>query len=200
MAHHQPDIGGRDRARLLAGEVQAFARPEAEPVHRRIDMQRRRAHLRAGLPEGSPFQQLLVRAEHRREAMLGVDAAAAGQEAIEDVDRRLGRGLAGTNALGEMRDEEVSAARPVQRRHGRLDADAVGVRLHDRAGFRAGAPAEEAPVRDQRVEVDGQRRAISGIGGVGGHHSRSGRRNSSARSEKRVTSASNCKATVPVGP
>ena len=55
------------------------------------------------------------------------------------------------------RHEERAAAGCMQRRHGRFDADPVGVRLDDRGAFGgAGEGGEAHPVLDQRAEVDGQ--------------------------------------------
>jgi hypothetical protein len=78
MAHHQPDPGRGDHAAALAGQIEPLAGPEPEPVHRCIDMQRRRPELCAGLAKGGPFQQFLMRTEHGRQPVFRIDAGCVG--------------------------------------------------------------------------------------------------------------------------
>ncbi len=137
-------------------EGKPFLDPQAEAVHAGVDVDRRR-RIAAGRPAMlRPFVDLGHRAEDGTQVECAIDARGAGQQAVQHVDHRITGSGAHPPGFRQMGDEEGAAARLPERRHGPLDADAVGVRLDDRGRVGPGAVAQEPPVRRERIEVDGE--------------------------------------------
>ncbi len=142
----------RQRRRLVGGD--------AEPVHAGVDMQRRAAAPLVGGDEGVPFGQLQQAADHRPRVDVGKGGARARHQAVEHVERRLGRRRACAPRLVEIGDEEGLAAGAAERLGDRLDAAAVAVGLDDGGTFRRQrAVIERAPVVGKRGEIDRQHAA-----------------------------------------
>ena len=100
------------------------------------------------------------------EPVLGDDVGVAGHVAREDEDVGAGaeRGADGRAFLGH-RHEEGAGAGAGERAGHAGGAEAVGVGLHDGAGFGAlaGGGVERAPVGHDRVEIDGECRRSHGL-------------------------------------
>ena len=93
----------------------------------------------------------------------------ARQQAVEHIDRRLGRDRAHAPRLGQIGDEEGLAAGLAERGRDLLDAAAIGVGLDHGGAFRRhGAAAERAPVGVDGGEIDGEDAAGLGRGRAGG--------------------------------
>ena len=200
MAHHQFDL-----ARIgMSGDGARLVRAGAEAVHAGVDVQRARPARRVARPGAPFFGRADDRARVRGQKRLRHGVVL--QQSVERVDARVGAAERGAGAAGfaGVRDEEGSAPRLGERAHGLFEACAVSVGLDDGGALRGrGDGRQLAPVGDERGEVDRQDslrfRACRRFSAVRAHIC-SGNASSRARLEKRVTSASNCSSTVPVGP
>ena len=115
------------------------------------------AGISVDLAEGVPFGELAEIADHRPAIQFGEGRAGAREKAVEHIDRRGGRRCAGAPRLVQGGDEECLAACGGEGVGDRLDAAAIGVRLHDAGAFgRHAAAFQLAPVGDDGVEIDGE--------------------------------------------
>ena len=164
MAHQQV---GADRAGAIQSRSQLAQRSEAEPVHARVEMQRRGRRPPA-CREGRPPREFIGAADHGREVLRRIVRRRIGLalQAVEHVNSRFRRqDGAGARAFARVRDEKHAATGGVQRRRGGLDADAVSVGLDHRRAAPGGRAARQlAPIPGERLEVDRQH-----AGGVRGH-------------------------------
>ena len=97
-------------------------------------MQGARGGPAASLGEGGPAGELLLAADHRREAMLGVIGGIGPMlEAVQHVDPSLAwQDAPGNKPLAEMGDEEHARAGGPERGRGFAKAGPVSVGLDDR--------------------------------------------------------------------
>ncbi len=133
----------------------------AEPVHPGIHME----HCIRAAPaarEGGPAFDLAEAVEHGSQPVRRVLRFGARQRPDEHGDERLGEQGAKRDPLVERCHEESPATGPVEHRRDLGDTGAIGVGLDRGAAFRlAEALVEEAPVGGDRVEVDGEDRAVA---------------------------------------
>src|SRR5439155_15903455 len=143
----------------------------------------------------------------------GVVRLGAGQQAVEDVDGGARLHLARGAGLIDTGNEEGLATLVGERSGDRRQPQAIGVGLDDAGAFGpARGLVHPRPVGAQRREIDGEH-GTRGQGHLGSgtsrgqaddfaaaHPLRSGMYWSRAKSENRVTLASNWSCTVPVGP
>ena len=134
VAHQQSDavVLGADARRQGCRVV----RRNAEPVHAGVDLQcRAAAPLRTG-DKGVPFGQFDHAADHRAHAQFGIGRRGAGDQAVEHIDRGVGRGRAHAAGFRQVSDEVGLAAGARQRFRHRLDAAAIAIGLDDAGAFR----------------------------------------------------------------
>ena len=145
VAHHQRDAV---IARACRRELPDLLGGKSKPVHAGIDMERGAAAPSALRAKRVPLVPARPIADHRPQVCLCKCRRGAGQDAVEHIDRRVGRNLARAARLGQVRDEEGPAPRFRQRARDLLDAAAVAVGLHHRGALRRrGTRSERAPVR-----------------------------------------------------
>ena len=150
------------------GERGRFLDRQAEPVHAGIEMQGGATQPAARAAKRIPFDELGHGADHRPRVDRGIGGGAAGGNAVEHVNDRLGRGCAHLAGLGEMGDEECPAAVLGELGGHRLEAAAIGIRLHHGGAIgRHRALHQRAPVEDDGAEIDGQDAAGLQLRGTG---------------------------------
>ncbi len=174
MAHHQRR---RERERLEpAGQRLGLRGRKAVAPHAGVDMDGGRELLARRARERVPFVDFGERAQHRLHVDVAEGGGGARMQPVQHIDGGFGQHGAQLQRLVEQRDEESIAARPRQRAHRRLDAEAVGVGLdHRGAARRRRARGEVAIVRGQRRQIDredaaGFERGSLGAGGSGLTH------------------------------
>ena len=159
VAHHQRDAVVRHR-RHPGRKAGRLFRPEAEPIHASVEMQRRAAGPALHGAERVPFGELAEVPDHRTRIDLGEQMRRPRHDAVEDVDDGVGEGGAQPPGFGDMRHKECLAAGRGKRRCHRLEPAAIGVGFDHRGAVgRRGAASERAPVRDDGAAVDSQRGA-----------------------------------------
>jgi len=146
-------------------------RRQAETVHAGVDVQSGVE----GTPQRTggrrPFVDFGERAEYGPQARSGKTRAGAGRNAVQHINRGIGRQAARQFAFGEVGDEIGPAAGGGQRaRHRRLP-QTIGVGLDHGGAFDAlvlGHCRQLAPVGNKRGEIDGQQTGLMRFEGVVG--------------------------------
>ncbi len=139
----------------VAGQCGEVGFAHAQAIEPGIDVQRRGRRLGAIHRQPYPGVRLIEAGHDRTRPERGKLAGTAGQDAIEDVDGGAGCQRRRLSRLGERRDEEVAAARRVERRDDAGRAKAVGVGLDDGgAAGRGDALGQRPPVAANLPQID----------------------------------------------
>ena len=138
-----------------AGQCRCLLRIETEPVHPGIDVDGGAAVPVARGAEAIPFRQFDHAADHRPRIDVRIGRRRSGQQAVEDVDRRLRGNGAHLPRLGEIGDKKGAAAGGGKCPRHRLEPAAIGVRLdHGGAFDRRRLGIEDAPIGDDCRKID----------------------------------------------
>ena len=163
VAHHQGQIECAGCGEVSCGF--GIGAIEAEPVHAGFELDRRRGTPSNCFQTVTPDGDVAGRREDRDQTGVEMQGDAGGFEPLQDEDARQRGALVGARqgiergthdpAFLGPGDEEVAAARGVERAGGLGSAEAIAVGLDRGAGARAGiACGQQGPVGGQRRAVD----------------------------------------------